>query len=56
MWNVDDPATTELMTNFYQEWATSGDAYAALRKAALQIKKDRPNPYYWAPFVLYAGK
>jgi len=56
MWNVNDPATTELMTKFYASWAATGDAYDALRNAALEIKKNNPSPYYWAPFVLYGGK
>jgi hypothetical protein len=54
--NVNDLVTTELMTKFYEEWVASGDAYNALRKAALEVKRNHPNPYYWAPFALYGGK
>jgi CHAT domain-containing protein/tetratricopeptide (TPR) repeat protein len=52
LWQVDDAATQELMTNFYSNWLKSGDKYAAFRQAQLELKAKYPQPYYWGAFVL----
>ncbi|WP_346293428.1 CHAT domain-containing protein [Sphaerothrix gracilis] len=55
LWQIDDEATSELMTNFYQ---TLGEAELSkaetLRQAQLKMleRSERAHPYYWAPFVL----
>ena len=56
LWQVNDEATSTLMTKFYQELSNTTLTKAeALRRAQLSILED-PNynqqPYYWAPFVL----
>ena len=53
LWTVDDNATQEFMTKFYENLFMSTSASAALRKTKIEIKKIHPEPYYWAPFVLY---
>jgi CHAT domain-containing protein/uncharacterized protein HemY len=52
LWSVDDQATGELMTQFYQNLQTTKDKAQALRQAMLTIKKSNPNPYYWSAFTL----
>jgi CHAT domain-containing protein/uncharacterized protein HemY len=52
LWSVDDQATGELMTQFYQNLQTTKDKAQALRQAMLIIKKTNPNPYYWSSFML----
>ena len=52
MWTVDDAATQELMTNFYEEWLTSGDKHAAFIKAQKTLKDKWKKPYYWGAFVI----
>ena len=52
LWQVDDAATQELMTNFYSLWLKVGDKFAAFRQAQLDLKSKYPQPYYWGAFVL----
>jgi CHAT domain-containing protein len=55
LWEVNDPATAELMERFY--WGMLRDGLrpaAALRKAqeAMWRRPRRAVPYYWAAFIL----
>ena len=53
LWKVDDEATAELMKSFYIHLLEGKmPAAAALRQAQLDIMKNRPEPYFWAGFVL----
>jgi CHAT domain-containing protein len=55
LWDVEDQATAELMSCFYQGYLTAGLTPAqALREAQLSLWRD-PNwsePYYWSGFVM----
>ncbi|KAF2455305.1 hypothetical protein BDY21DRAFT_350377 [Lineolata rhizophorae] len=66
LWNLWDTAGSEFVETFYeilrdQAAAESDSAHAsvnvaeALRRAALDIRKRRPEPYFWALFVLYGN-
>jgi CHAT domain-containing protein/tetratricopeptide (TPR) repeat protein len=55
LWRVQDRATAELMTRFYQGLLTHGlPPAAALREAQLALLGDRrfAAPAYWAPFIV----
>jgi antitoxin component YwqK of YwqJK toxin-antitoxin module/CHAT domain-containing protein/Flp pilus assembly protein TadD len=52
LWKVDDTATQELMTSFYQSWMGGSTKADAFRKAQLQIKNKYNHPYYWGAFVM----
>lgn len=52
LWPVNDEATQQLMTMFYQKWLESGDKHRAFKEAQLELKKKFPYPYYWSAFVL----
>ncbi len=55
LWSVDDVATAELMSRFYQAMEQQGmRPAAALRQAQVaMLKQERwSNPYYWAGFVI----
>ena len=52
LWKVDDEATSLFMTEFYRNLIAGKDAYGALRTAQEYLRSLRPNPYYWAAFVL----
>lgn len=53
LWRANDAATTELMTQFYQEIAKAGMTKAkALQKAQLALLKKYKDPYIWATYVL----
>ncbi len=52
LWAVDDAATSLLMRTFYLEWTHGTPKNTALKKAALEVKKQYPSPYYWGAFVM----
>ena len=52
LWTIDDEATTELMTTFYDELAATKSPAAALRNAQVKLLHHRPHPFFWSPFVL----
>jgi len=53
LWKVNDAATKELMTLFYQYWINDGiEKHTAFRKAQIELKNKYPNPKYWGAFVM----
>lgn len=56
LWEVNDRATSELMSSFYKNLKTEGKFdYEALRKAQIGMLKRSDKygqPFYWAPFIL----
>ena len=52
LWPVDDRTTTDLMKSFYRELAAGKSVAAALRAAQLAEREKRPDPFYWAGFVV----
>ncbi len=51
LWEVDDPVTSDLMRAFYTNLSQTGKL-DALRRAQLELKGKRPQPFFWAPFQL----
>jgi CHAT domain-containing protein/Flp pilus assembly protein TadD len=52
LWAVPDSPTSELMTEFYQQWQKNPDKAVALRNAMLITMKKHPRPINWAAFTL----
>ena len=55
LWNVNDKATADLMTKFYEKMLKQGERpAAALRAAQVEMWKQKQwqSPYYWAAFTL----
>ncbi|WP_199313442.1 CHAT domain-containing protein [Leptolyngbya sp. FACHB-671] len=56
LWNIDDRATAELISRFYQELSSSGTPITraeALRRAQVAlIQSGYPEPLFWSPYVL----
>ncbi|MCM3903641.1 MAG: CHAT domain-containing tetratricopeptide repeat protein [Pyrinomonadaceae bacterium] len=55
LWNVNDKATADLMTKFYEKMLKQGARpAAALRAAQVEMwkQKQRQSPYYWAAFTM----
>ena len=56
LWQVDDQATSQLMTRFYRHMLTGGEPPAAALRAAQRELAADPRfsaPYFWAGFVLH---
>jgi CHAT domain-containing protein len=56
LWDVSDASTLQLMDKFYDELNRGSAPDAALRTAKLSLLRSKQfrNPFYWAPFQLYA--
>lgn len=52
LWTVDDEATAELMTSFYQHLLTGHNPAGALRAAQLHLLEKQPHPFFWSPFMI----
>ena len=52
LWTIDDEATAELMTLFYDELGRVKSPATALRSAQMTLLEQRPHPFFWSPFVL----
>lgn len=55
LWHVNDPASYELITEFYRQLLTPGiSRAAALQAAQLKLMSDQryDHPSYWAPFLM----
>ena len=53
LWKVNDNTTQKLMQLFYKNWIGKGmEKNEAFRGAKLELKKEYPEPYFWAPFIL----
>ncbi len=57
LWEATDVSTEQLMDKFYDELDKGAGPDAALRAAKLSLLRGGGfhNPFYWAPFQLYAG-
>ena len=53
MWEVDDKATQELMTYFYDYWIDKKmSKKEAFKKAQEKIREKYKHPYYWGAFIM----
>ena len=53
MWKVDDNATQELMTYFYDYWIDKKmSKKEAFKKAQKKIRVKYKHPYYWGAFIM----
>jgi CHAT domain-containing protein/tetratricopeptide (TPR) repeat protein len=57
LWAVTDASTAQMMDRFYDELDKGEGPDTALRNAKLSLLHGSAfhNPFYWAPFQLYAG-
>ena len=53
MWEVDDKATQELMTYFYDYWIDKKmSKKEAFNKAQNKLRQKYKHPYYWGAFIM----
>ncbi|MBL7873045.1 MAG: CHAT domain-containing protein [Cyclobacteriaceae bacterium] len=55
LWKVDDEATMEFMTKFYQMLIETQNLSLSFQDAMSSLKKKFPEPYYWGAFILTAN-
>jgi tetratricopeptide (TPR) repeat protein len=51
LWSVNDKTTRELMEGYYRQLLAGQGRATALREAMKALRKEKPHPYYWAPFI-----
>lgn len=57
LWRVPDDETALLMERFYEAHLERGQsAAAALAEARSSVREIRPEPFYWAPFILIGAE
>lgn len=52
LWDVNDASTAVFMRRFYRHLTAGTGRAEALRRTQVEHRRDYPEPYYWAPFVL----
>jgi CHAT domain-containing protein len=52
LWELEDHATTHLMTVFYDHLGHHEGKAESLRQAQMEMLNSGAPPYYWAGFVL----
>jgi CHAT domain-containing protein len=52
LWSVRDETVPELMKKFYGLLREGLPKDEALREALLEVRREHPHPYSWAPFIL----
>jgi CHAT domain-containing protein len=52
LWKVDDAATQQLMTSFYNAWIQTGNKRKAFKQAQQQLMQKYKEPYFWGAFVM----
>ena len=55
LWPVADVETAEFMIKFYEKLEKGMQKDKALQQAAVEQMKKYPDPFFWAPFVLYGA-
>lgn len=51
LWNVNDDATSRLMSSLYSHLMSGETPGSSLRRAQLELIADGSHPYYWSPFI-----
>ena len=52
LWKVDDKTTSLLMEAYYRSLLAGRGRASALREAMQWLRAKKPQPHYWAPFIV----
>jgi CHAT domain-containing protein len=52
LWAVNDASTARLMQRFYRHLEAGQAPAAAMRLAQIELRREYPHPYFWAPFLV----
>lgn len=55
LWSVSDESTSLLMKEFYNKWLQGKSIHQSLKESIMDVRKNYPQPYYWAAFILLDG-
>jgi len=55
LWQIDDKATQELMTEFYNNLSQTNRIRYSFEMAQKYMKEKYPSPYYWGSFILISS-
>lgn len=55
LWDVDDQATAEWMSAFYQNWLSGPSKFEAYQATQRAMREKYSLPFYWAGFI-YSGE
>ena len=50
LWDLHDESASEFMVDFYRKVIQGSSPAAALASAMREARRERPHPYFWAPF------
>ena len=50
LWDLHDESAAEFMVEFYRKVIQGSSPAAALASAMREARRERPHPYFWAPF------
>jgi CHAT domain-containing protein/Tfp pilus assembly protein PilF len=52
LWDVHDGSTAQFMEDFYRSYILNDNMETSLQTAMRNLRRTKPHPYFWAPFVL----
>ena len=52
LWDIHDESTAPFMARIYGRIVDGMPTAQALRTAMIELRDERPHPFYWAPFIL----
>ncbi|MBI4662819.1 MAG: CHAT domain-containing protein [Verrucomicrobia bacterium] len=56
LWALDDAAGCDFAMHFYKFWLKDRlPLTRAFQQATLAVRRDRPNPFHWAPLALFGA-
>jgi len=55
LWELPSEATLPFMRAFYQQLKQGRSKLEALQSGRDALRRQYPDPYYWAVFALYSG-
>jgi tetratricopeptide (TPR) repeat protein len=56
LWDVDSEAAARMSAEFHRSLRGSSESLAhAIREAVMSVRRDSPQPFFWAPVVLHGA-
>ncbi len=52
LWKLDSATGPIFMQGFYRRLSEGSSVAEALSRTREELRKSKPHPYYWAPFIV----